>query len=332
MSNIPFPLKLIIGVTKLNANRTNYTLKERRASANRFMKFMDAFAGLKSPSVQEPYNTSFTATDGHQVALRVFTPAGVTAPLPVWVYFHGGGFMVGSFDVRDNFCKKISEQSHCLVVSVQYRLAPEYPFPRGLNDCYEATSWLAANAHTLGGDGSKLAVGGESAGGNLAAVVSLMARDKGSPAILHQTLLYPSLDFTGGTSSMSQENKGYLLTPELMMAFGRAYLPPGHDRKDPYCSPVYADPQGLPPAVIITAEHDPLRDEGNFYAAKLQEAGIRVVHREYAGMIHDFVLMMPRFLQESRDAIRLVNQELCTVFAVKTELPVEAAACAPTLK
>ena len=276
---------------------------------------MDSFAGLPSPGVLEPENISFPSVAGHEIGLRVFRPFQTERELPVWVYFHGGGFVLGSFDVRDNFCKKIAEQSACVVVSVQYRLAPEHPFPLGLQDCYEATNWIAANAHMFGGDGTRLAVGGESAGGNLAAAVSLMMRDKGGPEILHQTLLYPSLDCSGSAPSRDEEPPQYLLTQAMLRQFGDAYLPAGLDRRAPYCSPVFAAlSPDLPPALIITAEHDPLRDEGNLYAEKLQQAGVPVVHKEYPGMIHDFVLMMPRFLRESREAICLVNRELCKAF------------------
>lgn len=314
MSNIPLPVKLLIGVTKLGGKRTSLPLSARRRSSDRFMKFMDTFAGLKSPSVPDPENISFTSRAGHEIALRIFRPAGINTPLPVWVYFHGGGFTIGSYDMRDNFCKKIADQVSCVVVSVQYRLAPEHPFPQGLQDCYEATCWVSGNAHTFGGDGSKLAVGGESAGGNFAAVVSLMARDKNGPAILHQTLLYPAVDCSGSAPSREEEDTGYLLTPGMLKQFGDAYLPAGVNRKDPYCSPVFADLTDLPPALVITAEHDPLRDEGNRYAEKLRKAGVPVVHKEYAGMIHDFVLMMPRFLKESREAIGMVNRALCLAF------------------
>ncbi|MCC9137150.1 alpha/beta hydrolase [Pontibacter silvestris] len=314
MAKLPLPLKVFLGVTKLGGKRTSKPLAERRIESDWFMKFMDSFAGLQSPAVQDGENISFTSKAGHTIALRVFKPVKSEGPLPVWVYFHGGGFTIGSFDVRDNFCKKIADQSYCMVVSVQYRLAPEHPFPQGLNDCFEATAWLSENAHTFGGDGSRLAVGGESAGGNMAAVVSLMARDKRGPKILHQTLLYPSLDCSGSLPSRQEVSDEYLLTSEMLQQFGKAYLPEGQDRKDPYCSPIFADPAGLPPAVIITAEHDPLRDEGNLYARKLEDAGIHVVHKEYKDMIHDFVLMMPKFLKESREALRIVNEELCLAF------------------
>lgn len=314
MSNIPFPVQLLIGVTKLGGKRTSLPLAKRRRSSNMFMKFMDSFAGLESPSVPDPVNTSFTSEAGHEIGLRVFKPAGINRPLPVWVYYHGGGFTIGDYDVRDNFCKRIADQSSCVVVSVQYRLAPEHPFPEGLQDCYEATCWVSKNAYAFGGDGSKLAVGGESAGGNFAAVVSLMARDRNGPQIRHQTLLYPALDCSGSAPSRREEDTDYLITRDMLKQFGDAYLPAGKNRKDPYCSPVFADPTGLPPAVIITAEHDPLRDEGNRYAEMLQKAGVPVVHKEYPGMIHDFVLMMPRFLKESREAIYIVNKALCLAF------------------
>ena len=314
MSNIPFPVQLLIGFIKLGGRRASQPVVARRKSANWFMRFMDSFAGLKSPSVPGPENISFTSKAGHEIPLRIFKPVGTSRPLPVWMYFHGGGFALGSYDVRDNFCKKIAEQSSCAVVSVQYRLAPEHPFPAGLQDCYEATCWASENGHVFGGDGSRLAVGGESAGGNFAAVVSLMARDKNGPRIRHQTLLYPALDCSGSTPSRRDKGKEYLLTQEMLKQFGDAYLPAGTNRKDPYCSPVFADLKGLPPAVIITAEHDPLRDEGNLYAQRLEEAGGAVVQKEYAGMIHDFVLMMPRFLKESREAIAIVTEELRQAF------------------
>lgn len=226
-------------------------------------------------------------TEDGPVSIRLYRPAG-TGPFPVLVCFHSGGFVLGSLDTYDGLCRMLTNAARCLTVSVAYRLAPEHPFPAAVDDCIAATRWVAAHADEVGGDASRLAVGGNSAGGNLAAVVAQMARN-GGPAIRFQWLIYPILDRPGTTPSYKEFGEGYQLTRPQMDYYWRLYLPDRQYDRDPRAAPLQAaDLSGLPPALIVTAEYDPLRDEGERYARRLQSAGVPVRLVRYDGMIHGF--------------------------------------------
>src|SRR5881397_1593802 len=194
-----------------------------------------------------------------EIPVRVYTPEGC-APFPVLVYFHGGGWVTGSLETHDGLCRHLANAAGAVVASVDYRLAPEHPFPASGEDAYAATRWVAANAAVIGGDAKRIAVGGDSAGGNLAAVVSLMARDRGGPAIALQLLVYPVTNHAYDTASYRENADGYLLTRDSMVWFWNHYLRSDRDGADPYASPLRApNLAGLPPAVVVTAEFDPLR-------------------------------------------------------------------------
>jgi acetyl esterase len=204
------------------------------------------------------------------------------------VWYHGGGFVIGDLESADRTCRKLAIGTGALVVSVDYRLAPEHPFPAGPDDCFAALRWIVDNAASLGGDSSRLAVGGDSAGGNLAAVVALQARDQGV-ALRHQLLVYPVTDCTMSSTSYDENAEGYLLTRDSMDWFVVHYLSAGADAKDPRVSPLYADDlRGVAPALVITAEFDPLRDEGEAYAERLRDAGVEVETRRFDGQVHGF--------------------------------------------
>ena len=225
-------------------------------------------------------------TDG-EIGIRIYTPDG-TGPFPLLVFFHGGGWMMGDLDSVDAPLRVISGKSSVIVVSVAYRLSPEYKFPVALNDCYQAVEWTFVNASSLGGDSERIAVGGDSAGGNLAAAVALLAREQGSPALCFQILIYPVLDLSGEYPSHSKFS-GYFLTQEDMYYFKNHYLAAAGDDTNCYASPLLAaDLSGLPPALVVTAGYDPLHDEGEVYAARLKEAGVEVTYYCYDGMIHGF--------------------------------------------
>jgi len=214
--------------------------------------------------------------------------------LPLVVYFHGGGWVVGDLEIVDKPCRALANTSGCVVASVNYRLSPETKFPGPADDCYAATKWLADHAQAVGADARFVAVAGDSAGGNLAAAVTLMARDRGAPVLSYQVLLYPVTAPAEGTQSASyqQNAEGYLLTKGSMEWFWNHYLASADDGKDPYASPLYAsDLSRLPPAMVVTAEFDPLRDEGLAYARRLQEAGVTVKSSHYEGLIHGFFWM-----------------------------------------
>lgn len=244
--------------------------------------------GMRARRVMAVTNTSLAGAEG-SIPARVYTPAG-PRPLPVLVYFHGGGYVVGDLDVSDLRCRILSEWAMCLVVSVDYRMAPEHPFPAAVEDGYAATRWVAQNAARLGGDPGRLAVGGDSAGGNLAAVVALMARDRGGPSLAFQYLVYPVTDWSGEQASYKQNGFGYGLNADTMAWYTEQYLPNPADRTNPLAAPLRAiNLTGLPPAMVITAEYDPLRDEGEAYAARLKQAGVPVELKRYDGMIHGFL-------------------------------------------
>jgi acetyl esterase len=252
--------------------------------------------------------------EGGRIALRAYTPAG-TGPFPVLVFFHGGGWVIGDLDTHDGICRALANHAGCLVASVDYRLAPEHRYPTAAEDAYAATRWVAANAARLGGDARRLAVGGDSAGGNLATVTALMARDRGGPALALQLLIYPVTHHAFDTASYRDCADGYLLTREAMRWFWSHYLARPEDGRQPYASPLLAPSlAGLPPALVLTAEYDPLRDEGEAYAARLREAGVSVTLTRYSGMVHGFIRWI-NLADRSRAALDEMAAALRKAFA-----------------
>ncbi len=227
---------------------------------------------------------------GGDLAVRLYTPS-AAANLPLIVYFHGGGFTICTLDMYDDLCRTLANASGCAVASVDYRLAPETPFPGPAEDCYLALKTLATQAKELGLDATRLAVAGDSAGANLATVAALMARDREGPALRYQALIYPCLDPACASASQREFATGYMLTREAMLWYWAQYLKSAADAKSPLAAPAGAELEGLPAATLITAEFDPLRDEGEDYINRLRAAGIAVLGRRYLGMIHGFVSM-----------------------------------------
>ena len=214
--------------------------------------------------------------------------ASTAEPLPIVVWYHGGGFVIGDLETADRTCRKLAIGTGALVISIDYRLAPEDPFPAGPDDCFTALRWIVDHAADLGGDASRIAIGGDSAGGNLAAVTALQARDEGLP-LRYQLLVYPVADCTMSSSSYEENAEGYLLTRDSMDWFIGHYLSGGAEAKDPRVSPLYADDvRGAAPALVITAEFDPLRDEGEAYGERLRDAGVEVEVHRFDGQIHGF--------------------------------------------
>jgi len=227
---------------------------------------------------------------GGAVAVRAYRPA-LDETLPALVFFHGGGWTIGDLDTHDVLCRQLAAGARCTVFSVDYRLAPEHPFPAAVEDCFFATEFVGKNAQSLKIDPSRIAVGGDSAGGNLAAVVALMARDKAGPALAYQLLIYPATDQRCEFASHERNGEGYLLTREGIRFFRAGYLPRPGERTDWRASPLLAASHaGLPPAFVLTAGYDPLVDEGRAYAQRLAAAGVDVVYKEYSDMVHGFVL------------------------------------------
>ena len=247
------------------------------------------------PELRSVEDHKVPSPDGHIIPIRVYRPIDGGDTPPVLVYFHGGGWVIGSIESHDAPCREIAARSGCAVVSVEYRLSPETTFPGPLDDCFAATQWVAANGAEIGVDGHRLSVGGDSAGGNLAAAVTLLAKQRGGPPITSQVLVYPATDHGYGTQSSIDNAEGYMLTMDAMHWFTGHYL--GGDLTkvvDPLASPLRAeDLSGLPPALVITAEFDPLRDEGEAYGRKLQEAGVATTIHRYDGQIHGFFGLFP---------------------------------------
>jgi acetyl esterase len=248
------------------------------------------------------------------IPIRIYTPEG-SGPFPLLVFFHGGGFVLGDLDTHDGLCRNLANGARCIVVSVDYPLAPEHKFPAAPDACYTATCWVAEHAATINGDASHLAVGGDSAGGNLAAVVALMARDQDYPALAFQLLIYPDLDFRRTNFSIREYAGKYgNITRESQNWFMDHYLTSAEEKLNPLVSPLLAPKlKGLPPALIITAEYDALRDEGEQYGHRLEEAGVPVMVSRYQGMIHEFVR---HSFDQSKQALAEATTALQQAFAV----------------
>ena len=247
------------------------------------------------------------------IPVRVYTPAG-TGEKPGLVFFHGGGFVVCDLDSHDATCRELANGADCVVVSVDYRLAPEAKFPAAPEDCYAATKWVTENASELGIDAKRIAVGGDSAGGNLATVVAQMCRDRNGPALTHQLLIYPVTDNRFDTISYKENGVGYFLSADMMRWFWHHYLESESDGDNPLASPLRAtDLSGLPSATLLTAEYDPLRDEGRAYAERLQEAGVQTTYTDYPGVFHGFFGMTAQ-IPRARQAVDEACVELRKAF------------------
>lgn len=254
------------------------------------------------------------AGPGGNLPLRIYTPQG-EGQFPALVYFHGGGWLVGDLSTLQSACSFLANAVPCVVISVNYRLAPENKFPAAVEDCYSALKWVAGNARSLNINPGEIAVGGDSAGGNLAAAVSLVARDRCGPALAYQLLIYPVIDFNFDRPSYKENATGYLLTQEACRYLWKQYLENESDANNPYASPIRAESlAGLPPAMVLTAQYDPLRDEGQDYARRLLKAGVPVIARNYEGLIHGF-WGMGAVLDQTHRIRQEVAEVLHTVFS-----------------
>ncbi|MET0167672.1 MAG: alpha/beta hydrolase [Vicinamibacterales bacterium] len=226
------------------------------------------------------------------IAVRVYTPRASRTPLPVLVWLHGGGHVVGNIDSYDALCRQLALQADCLVVSVEYRLAPEHKFPAGVEDGFAALTWVGHHAVEIGGDPERIAIGGDSGGGNLAAVCVILARDAGFPKLAFQLLVYPRTAAWEDSASHREFAEGYLLTRKTILCFHNHCLNSDEDRKDWRWAPLDCpDLSRLPPALVIVGEYDPLRDEGIAYAERMRREGNTVELTNYAGMVHPFFSM-----------------------------------------
>ncbi|SER34620.1 acetyl esterase [Lentzea xinjiangensis] len=287
------------------------TVAENRAAGLAFA----SFAGDVVP-MREVRDMTFRSGD-HDVAVRIYTSEAVPAgsPAPVTVFFHGGGWVFGDLDSQDHFARVVATRSKTIVVSVGYRLAPEHRFPAAVEDAYAALRWVEQNASAFGADPKRIALFGESAGGNLAAVTAQEAKRRGGPAVTFQALAYPATDRFDDSASMYDYAAGPLLTRPWLEWFWGAYLNTPDEGADPRVSPLRAeDLTGLPAAFIVTAELDLLRDQGIRYADALRESGVPVAHRAVQGVPHAF-LSFTRDVQISRDVLNEVGDAIGAAFA-----------------
>ncbi len=263
------------------------------------------------PDVAEVGDGGF-AGPGGEIRFRRYRPHGVVARLlPTLIYYHGGGFVIGNIETHDSTCRRLANKGRCQVISIDYRLAPEHPFPAPIEDGFAAFRHIRDNAVSFDADPARIAVGGDSAGGAMAAVVCQLCRDAGEATPAFQMLIYPATDSSHESESRRQFAEGYFLTRALIAWFWKAYVPQGVDLADLRLSPLLAkDFSGLPPAFVLTAGYDPLRDEGRAYADRLIDAGVKTTYVNYPGTIHGF-FSLTRFLPQGLQA----NDEAAAVLA-----------------
>jgi acetyl esterase len=288
------------------------------ADARTLYRERRSFTQPAPPEVASVRNLQADGPHG-AIPLRLYRPLGAAATetLPVLVYFHGGGWVIGDLDTHDTLCRELANGAGCAVVAVDYRLAPEHRFPTAVDDCLAATRWVRTHAGELHLDATRLAVGGDSAGGNLAAVVSITARDAGDLTIAYQLLIYPATDQHRTAPSHTSNGQGYLLTTDTMNYFTGHYITDPAQYRDWRASPLLRDDlQKLPPALVLTAGYDPLRDEGAAYAERLTAAGNRATYVCFERQIHGFITM-GKLLDEANSAVRLCAAELKHALAAR---------------
>lgn len=248
----------------------------------------------------------------NELNVRCYYPTSITKDetLPAFVFYHGGGFVYGNIETHDVFCRLLSNRSKCVVISVNYRLAPEHKFPKATEDAYQAFLWAYEHAEELGINKTRIAVGGDSAGGNLAAVTAIKALENGGPLIAYQLLIYPVVDSTKTYPSYKENSDGYFLTAAEMKWFHEQYVDKTIDPFHPHLSPLHSMHLGdLPPTHIVTAQYDPLRDEGEAYAEQISQAGGTVTVKRYDRMVHGFI-SMTGIVPEAYSAVEELGEEL----------------------
>jgi acetyl esterase len=268
-------------------------IQRARAATLPRNRVTDLVTGGVDQAVGITYGTA-PARDEHEIPLRLYRPRALRdsrTDVPVVMWFHGGGWVLGNVVGYDPVCSFIAAEVGCVVVSVDYRMAPEHRAPVAVEDCVDATTWVGVNGDVLRADTSRMAVAGDSAGGNLAAVVAQVLRDHGDTRLRHQALIYPATDLTMASASIREHPNAPVLTKRSMDAYRDHYVPVGHDLSDPLLSPLFGRLDGLPPALVQTADHDPIRDDGIRYAAALRDAGVPTRLTNYLKMPHGFAFM-----------------------------------------
>lgn len=287
--NLEWKMKLALTVGRMAGMKAFHEMspEEARAQEQLPRNFVTQYVFSRTVRLPRVENITMTGRSG-SIPGRAYWPR-TDRPLPVLVYYHGGGFATGSLDTHDHVCRQLARDAERLVVAVDYRLAPENPFPAGVNDAYDALLWVAENASKLGGVRKDLAVAGDSAGGNLAAVVCQMSRDEGRPEIRKQLLIYPAVDASKKYPSEIELADAPILSEKDVLVFRNHYFNSEDDQYNPRCSPILGRLDGLPETFILTAEIDPLRDQGIAYADALASCGVPVYHQEYRRQVHGFI-------------------------------------------
>lgn len=286
---LEWKLKLLLKLMNATGFKPIHTMtpEELRARESMERNFVTDLIYGKPVELAAIEDVTITGRHG-EIPLRIYKPI-LQDNLPVLVYYHGGGWVIGSIETHDNLCRRLAKGSGRLVISVDYRLAPEHKFPIPVDDCFDALQWVGENAAAYGGDPMQIAIGGDSAGGNLAAVIAQLARDNKGPAVEKQLLIYPAVDTSKVYPSAEALTDAPILTKKDMDWFLEHYISKEEDIYDPCCSPLLNNLADLPPAFVLTAEYDPLRDQGNRYAEALQAAGVPTKHKQYPRQAHGFV-------------------------------------------
>ena len=309
IGRLDYGAAVIARVASLRGSQSEMSADAREAANGITARLQARYPESKSVRFED---RRIPTPDGESIAIRIYTPEG-PGPHPFYLDIHGGGWWMGNGFLFHESARALSEQTGAIVVSVDYRLAPEYPYPTPLDDCDTALDWIVENGESLGGDPRRIAIGGSSAGGNLAAALAIRARDRGGPRIVFQYLLVPATDLSGtrGWLSFDEAGQGYVLTTEGIDAMIEAYVPNASDRMDPYVSPLLeGDLSGLPPAFVVTAQFDPLRDQGEAFAGRLQNSGVPVVLHREDGALHGFLGSPDRAIKVHTMAARAIRAAL----------------------
>lgn len=312
---IPFKLRILLWFINRSKGPKIYkmTAVQARRSSEKLTEKIGKHLDYPPIELFRVYDIDIPAREC-KIPIRIYQPKSENRR-PVIMYFHGGGFVMRSVDSHDKVCRRIARDNNAVVISVEYRLAPEHKFPAAVHDCYDATLWASKNQEIHKGDSSMMVVMGDSAGGCLSAAVCLMSRDQNGPKINYQVLIYPCTDGTLSSASIDKYGQDYFLTKKMMEWFVDHYKSKEEDLYSPYLSMLLAqDLSNLPPAFVFTAEYDPLKDEGRKYADKLREAGNEVTYKDYGGMIHGF-FNMPKMSKQVLKSYSDIKEILSNVFA-----------------
>jgi len=311
---IPFKIRLLLWRDKyFEKEPAHMEAVDARAYSSAMIRKSGNLIDYPPIEMSSTTDVDIQMRDGHAIKARIYNPKTSRKSQPVIIYYHGGGFVLYDIESHDRVCRRLASKNDAIVVSVDYRLAPEYKFPIPVYDCYDSMLWVFDNIEEYRGNTHRISVAGDSAGGNLATVTCIMAKENNGPRIHSQILIYPTTDATFQFPSIERNGKGYLLTKEKMHWFVENYAAEESDKVNPLMSPIYQeDLVGLPPAFVFTAQYDPLIDEGAAYAQKLKDAGVQTKYKMYEGMIHGFI-NMPRLAKAclvAHDDIKLFLEEL----------------------